>query len=85
MKRRTCIKTTGIIRVASVNLIISFIAVDQYYSHAGGNLNWVFTQNKNVCPVHGSEFTAMGNSIPNTGTAAKDLKKFAISIQGNSL
>jgi cytochrome b6-f complex iron-sulfur subunit len=74
-----------VIRIANGNLPASFIALDQYCTHAAGNLNWVAAQNKFVCPVHGSEFNSNGNVIANSGPASKDLKKFAITINGNTL
>lgn len=74
-----------VVRIANGNLITSFIAVDQYCTHAAGNLNWVAAQNKFVCPVHGSEFNSNGNVIANSGPATKDLKKYSVSISGNML
>ena len=74
-----------VIRIANGNIPGSFIALDQYCTHAAGNLNWVAAQNKFVCPVHGSEFNSNGNVIANSGPATKDLKKFSISIYGNML
>lgn len=74
-----------VVRIAGGNLLTSFTAVDQYCSHAAGNLSWIANQNLFKCPVHGSEFTPDGTVIAGSGPAGKNLTKFNMSINGSVL
>lgn len=79
------LRTKGvlIIRLASGNQAANFAALEAVCPHAGGDLNWSDTENLVVCPVHGSRFSQQGNLV--NGPAARNLRKYAISISGNLL
>lgn len=74
-----------VVRIATGNTIASFTAVDQYCTHAAGNLNWQPAQNIFSCPVHGSQFNADGSLIVGSGPASRSLRKYAITVNNNTL
>jgi Rieske Fe-S protein len=74
-----------VVRIATGNNPLSFTAVDQFCTHAAGNLNWVAVQNIFSCPVHGSQFQADGTLIAGSGPASRNLRKYNFTINGNTL
>jgi Rieske Fe-S protein len=77
------IKNLLIIRFAEGNLATNFAAMEGICPHAGGELEWANTENRVVCPVHGSRFSPQGSLV--NGPAASNLRLFNISVAGNLL
>lgn len=74
-----------VVRLLAGNNINSFTAVDQWCTHAAGNLIWNATQDRFDCPIHGSQFKRDGVLIPDSGPATKNLKQFAMALNNTTL
>ena len=72
-----------IVRLADGNNVASFTAVDVACTHQGTSVFFSTGSNSFVCPNHGSEFSTTGSVIQ--GPATRALKKYNITITGNTL
>lgn len=60
-----------------------FTAVAQACTHEGVSVNFDDSSNLFICPRHGSEFNTSGGVV--TGPATSSLKRYSISISGNTM
>ncbi len=72
-----------VVRLATGTAASSFTAVQVACTHQGTAINFSTTQGNFICPNHGSQFTRTGAVI--NGPATSDLKKYTISISGNTM
>ncbi|NCI46371.1 QcrA and Rieske domain-containing protein [Sediminibacterium soli] len=72
-----------IVRLAAGNTPASFTAVQVACTHEGTAINYNASQNKFICPNHGSTFST--NGAVTLGPAAANLKSYNISISGNTM
>jgi Rieske Fe-S protein len=72
-----------IVRLATGTAVSSFTAVQVACTHQGTSINFNSTQGNFICPNHGSQFTSTGTVI--NGPATANLKKYNISIAGNTM
>jgi len=72
-----------VVRLAAANDPSSFTAVQSACTHQGTTLNYVSGNNDFECPLHGSRFTTNGAVL--NGPATTPLKKYTISITGNTM
>lgn len=69
-----------VVRAAAAN---ELSAVNPTCTHAGCVVQWQGSQEKFVCPCHGSEFGSDGKVLK--GPAEKPLKTYQAKIEGNSV
>lgn len=72
-----------VIRIADGNDASSFHALGLTCTHMGCTVNWDSSGDKFKCPCHGSEYDDGGNVIQ--GPATKALKKYTVTVSGNTL
>jgi Rieske Fe-S protein len=72
-----------LVRIAAGNVAGSFTAVQVACTHEGTSIAYSATESKFICPLHGSQFSQTGTVV--TGPAVVALKKYTISISGNTL
>jgi Rieske Fe-S protein len=72
-----------IVRIATGNVVSSFIAVQVACTHEGAAINYNQSQGLFICPLHGSEFSKTGAVIQ--GPALKALQNYTVTINGTTL
>lgn len=72
-----------VVRLAAGNTASSFTAVQVNCTHEGTAINYNTGQDIFICPNHGSQFST--NGIVLLGPASANLRRYNISIVGNSL
>ena len=72
-----------LVRIAAGNAASSFTAVQVACTHEGTSIAYNNAASKFICPLHGSEFSQTGTVV--TGPAVVALKKYTVSISGNTL
>ena len=72
-----------VVRLAASNVPASFTAVQVACTHEGTPVNFNVPGDKFICPLHGSEFST--NGVVLMGPAGQNLKKFTVTINGNTL
>lgn len=72
-----------IVRLADTNEVASFTAVDVACTHQGTSVFFSAGSDRFICPNHGSEFSTSGSVLQ--GPATRSLKKYNVSIAGNTL
>jgi len=72
-----------VVRLATGTTTSSFTAVQVACIHEGTAITFNNSQTRFICPNHGSQFTTDGAVL--NGPAARNLKKFNISIASNTM
>ena len=72
-----------LVRIAAGNVASSFTAVQVACTHEGTTIAYSAADSKFICPLHGSQFNQTGTVV--NGPAVIALKKYAVSISGNTL
>ncbi|MDB5060494.1 MAG: hypothetical protein JWP67_337 [Mucilaginibacter sp.] len=72
-----------LVRLAADNIPGSFTAVQVACTHQGTSINYNASQDKFICPNHGSQFSTSGAVL--LGPAAVSLKKYAVNVNGDTL
>jgi cytochrome b6-f complex iron-sulfur subunit len=72
-----------VVRVADGNASTSFVALSLICTHQGCAVKYDESSDKFKCPCHGSEFAINGAVLQ--GPAADPLKKYTVTVSGNTL
>jgi Rieske Fe-S protein len=72
-----------LIRLASGNVVGSFLAVSSVCPHAAATVEYNNTKSSFLCPAHGSTFSSDGSLV--LGPATKGLTKLLVEITGTTL
>lgn len=72
-----------IVRIADGNDPGSFTAVQVACTHQGTAINYNTSQQKFICPAHGSEFSKSGAVL--VGPASTSLHRYTVSVDGTTL
>jgi Rieske Fe-S protein len=72
-----------LIRLASGNVVGSFLAVSSVCPHAAATVEYNNTKSSFLCSAHGSTFSSDGSLV--LGPATKGLTKLLVEITGTTL